>query len=134
MNDIEQAHTVYSNKIKNISKKHGQYVFQSVTWTLIYTVIRSERWTSRQLFISRITRACRQPTAWNSFVSERLNDINESKLMDFPKCLLQLITCEYLELPKGSRWKLTEFIASHQETLQHDFAQLMEAHKFNHVT
>ncbi|KIM56544.1 hypothetical protein SCLCIDRAFT_29579 [Scleroderma citrinum Foug A] len=98
-NDIEQAHTVYSNKIENISKKHG----------------RSERWTSCQLFISRITRARCQPTAWNGFVSERLNDINE-------------------KLPKGSHWKLTEFIASHWETLQHDFMQLMEAHKFNHVT
>ena len=54
--------------------------------------------------------------------------------MDFPKRLLQLITHEYLELPKGSHWKLTEFIASHRETLQHDFTQLTEAHKFNHVT
>jgi len=97
-NDIEQARTVYSNKIENISKKHGRYVFQSVTWTLIYTVIRSERWTSRQLFIS--TRARRRPTAWNGFVRERLNDINESKLMDFPKLLLQLITCEYFRAVK----------------------------------
>ena len=39
-----------------------------------------------------------------------------------------------LELQKGSRWKLTEFIASFQETLQHDFAQLTEAHKSNYVT
>ena len=84
-NDIEQARAVYSNKIKNISKKHGRYVFQSVTWTLTYTAIRSERWTSCQLFISSVTRPHRRPTAWNSFIRERLNDINESKLMDFPK-------------------------------------------------
>jgi len=39
-----------------------------------------------------------------------------------------------LELPKGSHWRLTEFITTHRESLQHDFAQLMEAHKSNHVT
>ena len=53
--------------------------------------------------------------------------------MDFVQ-LLQLITHEYLGHPKGSRWKLTEFIAAFRQTLQHDFAQLTEAHKSNYVT
>ena len=39
-----------------------------------------------------------------------------------------------LELPKGSHWKLTEFIATHRETLQHDFAQLTEMNKHNYIT
>ena len=39
-----------------------------------------------------------------------------------------------LELPKGSWWKLTEYIASFQESLRHDFAQLTEAHKSGYVT
>ncbi|KAI6008430.1 hypothetical protein EDC04DRAFT_2582096, partial [Pisolithus marmoratus] len=72
-------------------------------------------WTSCQLFISDIMCTRCRPTAWNSFVCEHLNDINE-------------------KLSKGSCWKLTEFIATHQETLQHDFAQLTDAHKSNYVT
>ena len=39
-----------------------------------------------------------------------------------------------LEQEKGSRWKLTEFIAAFREKLQHDWAQLSEAHKSNYVT
>ena len=39
-----------------------------------------------------------------------------------------------LGLPKGERWKLTDFIASCKGTLQHDFAQLSEVHKSNYVT
>jgi len=35
-NDVEQARTMYANKVQNISKKHGQYVVQSVTWTLTH--------------------------------------------------------------------------------------------------
>ncbi|KIM56646.1 hypothetical protein SCLCIDRAFT_132049, partial [Scleroderma citrinum Foug A] len=71
-------------------------------------------WTSHQLFISTITHARHRPHAWNGFVCECLIDINE-------------------KLPKGSHWKLTEFIATHQETLQHDFVQLMEMHKHNYA-
>ena len=54
--------------------------------------------------------------------------------MDFVRLLLQLITHEYLERPKGSRWKLTEYIAEFRLTLQHNFAQLTEAHKSNYMT
>ena len=36
MNDVKQARSMYSNKIQNISKKHGRYVFQIVTWALIH--------------------------------------------------------------------------------------------------
>ena len=53
--------------------------------------------------------------------------------MDFVQ-LLQLITHEYLGCPKGSHWKLTEFIATFRQTLQHDFMQLTEAHKSHYVT
>ena len=40
----------------------------------------------------------------------------------------------HLELEKGSRWKLTKFIATYRGTLQHDFVQLTETHKSNYVT
>ncbi|KAI6039752.1 hypothetical protein EDC04DRAFT_2603024 [Pisolithus marmoratus] len=53
---------MYSNKIQSISKKHG----------------RSEHWTSHQLFISDIMCTHHRPTAWNSFICEHLNDINET--------------------------------------------------------
>ncbi|KIM51896.1 hypothetical protein SCLCIDRAFT_142287 [Scleroderma citrinum Foug A] len=72
---------------------------------------QSERWTSCQLYISSIMR---------------------SHFYRF--CfLLQFIT-SILELEKGTHWKLSEFIATHRETLLHDFAQLTEAHKSNYVT
>ena len=32
------------------------------------------------------------------------------------------------------RWKLTDFIADHRESLLHDFGQLTEAHKSSYVT
>ena len=35
-NDVEQARAMYLNKIQNISKKHGRYVFYSATWTLTH--------------------------------------------------------------------------------------------------
>ena len=61
---------------------------------------RSERWTSRQLLISTVARARRRPNAWNGFVRERLNDINESKLSDLIRFLLQLITHESFRAAK----------------------------------
>ncbi|KIM53552.1 hypothetical protein SCLCIDRAFT_31822 [Scleroderma citrinum Foug A] len=75
----------------------------------------SEHWTSHQLYISSIMRSHGRPTAWNGFVREHLKDINE-------------------KLEKGTCWKLAEFIATHWETLLHDFVQLTEAHKSNYVT
>ncbi|KAG1736434.1 uncharacterized protein EDB91DRAFT_1028783, partial [Suillus paluster] len=70
-------------------------------------------WTRRQLFLGGQT-VChrRRPNAWNVFVRQRLNDINEG-------------TC----LSKGDRWKLTEFIDSHNETLCVDYARLSRAQK-----
>ena len=61
---------------------------------------RSERWTSRQLLISTVARARRRPNAWNGFVRERLNDINESKLSDLIRFLLQLIMHESFRAAK----------------------------------
>ncbi|KAG0697079.1 hypothetical protein DFH29DRAFT_774283, partial [Suillus ampliporus] len=52
----------------------------------------------------------RSPNTWNRFIHQQLNDINE-------------------DLLKGDRWKLTEFISAHKETLQHDYSKLTTAQK-----
>ncbi|KAG1723910.1 uncharacterized protein EDB91DRAFT_1013900, partial [Suillus paluster] len=73
----------------------------------------SERWMRCQLFLGGQTvRHRRRPNAWNAFVRQRLNDINEG-------------TC----LSKGDCWKLMEFIDSHKETLRVDYARLSHAQK-----
>ncbi|KAG1742886.1 hypothetical protein EDB19DRAFT_1907369 [Suillus lakei] len=93
--DVNNAHVTYMDEVQNLSKKHG----------------RSEHWTHRQLFLGGQTVCqCRRPNAWNAFVCQRLNDINEG-------------------LAKGDRWKLTEFIESHKETLRHDYARLPHTQK-----
>ncbi|KAG1784998.1 uncharacterized protein HD556DRAFT_1250527, partial [Suillus plorans] len=74
----------------------------------------SERWTRRQLYLGGQTvRRSRRPNTWNAFVRQRLDDINEG-------------------LSKGNRWKLTEFIESHKETLRNDYARLSRAQKNNY--
>ncbi|KAG2353068.1 hypothetical protein BDR07DRAFT_1245864, partial [Suillus spraguei] len=74
----------------------------------------SERWMQRQLYLGGQTVwHSRHPNTWNAFVRQRLDDINEG-------------------LSKGNRWKLTEFIESHKETLCNDYARLSHAQKNNH--
>ncbi|KAG2107567.1 hypothetical protein BD769DRAFT_1366215, partial [Suillus cothurnatus] len=71
----------------------------------------SERWTRRQLYLGgKIVCRQRAPNAWNGFIRQRLNDINEG-------------------LSRGDRWKLTEFIEDHKETLKHDYSKLTAAQK-----
>ncbi|KAG2133975.1 hypothetical protein BD769DRAFT_1353658, partial [Suillus cothurnatus] len=71
----------------------------------------SERWTRRQLYLGgKIVCHQHAPNAWNGFVCQRLNDINEG-------------------LSRGDRWKLTEFIEDHKETLKHDYSKLTAAQK-----
>ncbi|KAG2031022.1 hypothetical protein BDR03DRAFT_837738, partial [Suillus americanus] len=71
-------------------------------------------WTRRQLYLGGQTvRHSRRPNAWNAFVCQRLDDINEG-------------------LSKGNRWKLTEFIESHKETLRNNYARLSHAQKNNY--
>ncbi|KAG2357102.1 hypothetical protein BDR07DRAFT_1225845, partial [Suillus spraguei] len=71
-------------------------------------------WTRRQLYLGGQTvRHSRHPNTWNAFVHQRLDDINEG-------------------LSKGNRWKLTEFIESHKETLRNDYARLSQAQKNNY--
>ncbi|KIM53767.1 hypothetical protein SCLCIDRAFT_31638 [Scleroderma citrinum Foug A] len=67
-------------------------------------------------------------------VQHSLNvSVTDSKC-GFPHSNAEAWDPEFSELSKGSRWKLTEFIAAYRETLQHDFAQLTETHKSNYVT
>ncbi|KAG2121550.1 hypothetical protein BD769DRAFT_1361244, partial [Suillus cothurnatus] len=67
--------------------------------------------TRHQLYLGRKI-VCRQhaPNAWNGFVRQCLNDINEG------------LSC-------GDHWKLTEFIEDHKETLKHDYSKLTAAQK-----
>ncbi|KAG2029148.1 hypothetical protein BDR03DRAFT_987951, partial [Suillus americanus] len=96
--DVNGARTTYMDQVQVLAKKHG----------------RSERWTRRQLYLGGQTvRRSRRPNAWNAFVCQRLDDINEG-------------------LSKGNRWKLTEFIESHKETLRNDYARLSRAQKNNY--
>ncbi|KAG1819544.1 uncharacterized protein BJ212DRAFT_1267405, partial [Suillus subaureus] len=68
-------------------------------------------WTWRQLYLGRkIVRCQHAPNAWNGFVCQCLNDINEG-----PLC--------------GDCWKLTEFVEDHKETLKHDYSKLTAAQK-----
>ncbi|KAG2033290.1 hypothetical protein BDR03DRAFT_844459, partial [Suillus americanus] len=74
----------------------------------------SKRWTRRQLYLGGQTvRRSRHPNAWNAFVHQRLDDINEG-------------------LSKGNRWKLPEFIESHKETLRNNYARLSCTQKNNY--
>ncbi|KAG1729222.1 uncharacterized protein EDB91DRAFT_1085833 [Suillus paluster] len=50
------------------------------------------------------------PNTWNGFIHQRLNNINKDIL-------------------KGDRWKLTEFISAHKETLQYDYSKLTATQK-----
>ncbi|KAG1722018.1 hypothetical protein EDB19DRAFT_1916968 [Suillus lakei] len=87
------------DEVQGLAKKHG----------------RSERWTRRQLYLGgKTVRRQRTPNAWNGFVRQRLNDINEG-------------------LSHGDRWKLTEFIEAHNETLKHDYGKLTAAQKNAYV-
>ncbi|KAG1838771.1 hypothetical protein F4604DRAFT_1600049 [Suillus subluteus] len=61
----------------------------------------------------RLFGSSQRPNAWNAFVRQRLDDINEG-------------------LSKGNRWKLTEFIESHKETLRNNYARLSCAQKNNY--
>ncbi|KAG1717384.1 uncharacterized protein EDB91DRAFT_1020198, partial [Suillus paluster] len=71
----------------------------------------SERWTRRQLYLGGQTvhRQC-APNAWNGFVRQQLNNINEG------------LSC-------GDRWKLMEFMEAHKETLKHDYSRLTATQK-----
>ncbi|KAG1812025.1 hypothetical protein EV424DRAFT_1349418 [Suillus variegatus] len=94
-NDINDTRASYMDEVQGLAKKHG----------------RSERWTQRQLYLGgKIVHRQRAPNAWNGFVCQRLNDINEG------------LSC-------GDRWKLTEFVEDHKETLKHDYSKLTAAQK-----
>ncbi|KAG1785113.1 uncharacterized protein HD556DRAFT_1451008 [Suillus plorans] len=96
--DVNSARTTYMDQVQVLAKKHGH----------------SEHWTRCQLYLGGQTvRRSQRPNAWNAFVHQRLDDINEG-------------------LSKGNRWKLTEFIESHKETLCNDYARLSRAQRNNY--
>ena len=76
--DINNARVAYTREVVAISKKHHRYVSYSRFHT-IPDFTRSERWVCRQLYLGRYAgKKSRHPNAWNAFVHQRLNDINES--------------------------------------------------------
>ena len=75
--DINNARVAYMHEVLAISKKHGRYV--SYFAHAISYFARSEQWVHRQLFLGGNTsKQSHHPNAWNVFVHQRLNDINES--------------------------------------------------------
>ncbi|KAG1795507.1 uncharacterized protein BJ212DRAFT_1306588 [Suillus subaureus] len=94
-NDINDTQASYMDKVQGLAKKHGQ----------------SEHWTWHQLYLGRKIVCCQHaPNAWNRFVCQHLNDINEG------------LSC-------GDCWKLTEFVEDHKENLKHDYSKLTAAQK-----
>ncbi|KAG2115681.1 hypothetical protein BD769DRAFT_1673025 [Suillus cothurnatus] len=63
--DVNGARTTYMDQVQVLAKKHGC----------------SERWTQRQLYLGGQTvQHSWRPNAWNAFVCQRLDDINEETL------------------------------------------------------
>ena len=84
MDDINNACVAYMCEVLAISKKHGRYVsyFAHTTSYFAHAIsyfARSEQWVHHQLFLGRNTsKQSHHPNAWNVFVHQQLNDINES--------------------------------------------------------
>jgi len=75
--DINNARVAYMREVVAISKKHHWYV--SYSFHTIPDFTRSEQWVRCQLYLGGYAgKKFRCPNAWNAFVHQRLNDINES--------------------------------------------------------